>query len=685
MNDTSYNANSLSKLKGLDPVRKRPGMYIGNTNGDGVKHCCFEIIDNADDEALIGVCDRIRIIVTPSDGFIEVIDNGRGIPMDINDEEGLCGAIMVYTELHAGGKFSNKNYKFSGGLHGVGGSVVNALSSDLIITVKSDGLIRQVVFKNGGEFESAEPTVLGTCDPKDTGTSIKYKLAPRWFQPAVAANEFEIEEQWFIDMLSKRCCLQTGMIYELNYDGREHTFTSKHGLNDLISVPSEQVNPIIESPLYFDEEVSYKVTTNKYNDDGSQAFRTIVDKTDGSVKKNAIKETLTEDAVIRFSFFVEDKLTQMQAKSFVNKIQTTENGKHLEGTVAGFCQAITEYAAHNLKKPLKRPLEQIDITCGCQFAVLVMMQNVGFNGQTKACLTTPQAKTITYRAALEFFTRWMAMNPEESNRIIVKSVRAQEQRLRNEKVRDQSDKEETLGGMSLTGKLAPCWSRDTNLNELFIVEGDSAGGTAKKAADKNTQAVLPLRGKILNILKSTEAKVFASEQINILATAIGTGIGKDFDYSKLRYGKIIPLTDADVDGAHIQLLILTMINKYMPELIKRGHLFISIPPLYKVTKKNVASPESIWIRDDKELAEKFPNGIPSNYTKSRFKGLGEMDEDQLKETAMDKDTRTIFQLEYLPEREEEYDALFEVLMGKVPAQRLDFISEHINFKDIDVQ
>ena len=685
MSESVYNANSLSKLKGLDPVRKRPGMYIGNPDGGGVKHCFFEILDNADDEALIGYCDCIHINVSSADGYIEVIDNGRGIPMDINDQEGLCGAIMVYTELHAGGKFSSKNYKFSGGLHGVGGSVVNALSSHLIITVKSEGLIRQVEFKNGGEFESGIPKIIGKCDLNDTGTSIKYKLSPRWFQPAITANEFEIKEDWFIDTLNKRCCLQAGMTYVLNFDGRTQTFMSENGINDLITLPEDKNNQIIEEPLYFDEEVTYKVTQDKYNDDGSQAFRTTEDKKTGEQKRTPIKETSTEEAVVRFSFFVEDKLAPMQTKSFVNKIQTVDNGKHLEGTVAGFSQAVVEFAVQNLKKPLKRPLEQADITCGCQFAVLVMMQNVGFSSQTKAYLTTPQAKTITYRASLEFFTRWMAMNPTEANRIVAKAIRAQEQRIRNEKVREQSDKEDTLGGMSLTGKLTPCWSRDININELFIVEGDSAGGTAKKAADKNTQAVLPLRGKILNTMKSSDAKVYASEQINILATAIGTGIGKEFDYSKLRYGKIVPLTDADVDGAHIQLLILTMINKYMPELIKRGHVFISVPPLYKLTKKNTANPESIWIRDDKELAEKFPNGVPNNFTKSRFKGLGEMDEDQLRETAMDKHSRTIFQLQYLPEREEAYDALFEVLMGKVPADRLAFITKNIDFKDIDEQ
>ena len=684
MTESTYNANSLSQLKGLEPVRKRPGMYIGNPDGNGVKHCCFEILDNADDEALIGVCDRIEIKVTSADGYIEVIDNGRGIPMDINESEGVCGAILVYAHLHAGGKFSNKNYKFSGGLHGVGGSVVNALSSHLIITVKSEGLIRQVEFTNGGEYKSGEPVIIGKCDPSETGTSIKYKLSPRWFQPAVVANEFEIPEGWFADTLKKRCCLQTGLTYVLNYDGHEQTFVSENGLSDLVDVPEEQINPIMEEPLFFNEEVVFKVTSNKYNEDGSQVFRE-TKSTDGITKSTAVKITNQEEAVVRFSFFAEDKLAPMQAKSFVNKVQTIENGKHLEGTIQGFTQSVNEYAAQNLKKPLKRPLEQPDITCGCQFAVLVMMQNVGFSSQTKAYLTTPQAKTITYRSSLEFFTRWLAMNPTEANRIIAKAIRAQDQRIRNEKVREQSDKEESLGGMSLTGKLTPCWSRDININELFIVEGDSAGGTAKKAADKNTQAVLPLRGKILNILKSSEAKVFASEQINILATAIGTGIGKDFNYSKLRYGKIVPLTDADVDGAHIQLLILTMINKYMPELIKRGHVFISVPPLYKLTKKNVATPESIWIRDDKELLEKFPNGIPSNYTKSRFKGLGEMDEDQLKETAMDKHTRTIFQLEYLPEREDSYNALFEVLMGKVPADRLDFITKNIDFKDIDAQ
>lgn len=685
MSESTYNANSLNTLEGLEHVRRRPGMYIGETDGTGVKHCAFEIIDNADDEAIIGHCDRIIVNVSTEDGTVEVVDNGRGIPMDINEKEGLCGAIMVYSKLNSGGKFSNKNYKFSGGLHGVGGSVVNALSSHLVITVKSDGLIRQVEFKNGGQYDSPEPTVLGKCDPNETGTSVKYKLAPRWFQAAVNAKQFTISEEWFVDMLQKRCCLQAGLVYELNYDGRHHEFVSQNGLSDLISVPDEQTNPILDTPLVFEEELSYKVTEDRYNEDGSQAFRETVDKKDGTVKRVPIKDTVVKEAVVRLSFFAEDKLAPMQAKSFVNKVQTTENGKHLDGTVSGFCQALTEFANENLKRPLKRPLEMSDITCGCQFAVMVMMQDVQFSSQTKACLTTVQAKTITYRAAFEFFSRWLAMNPNEANRLVTKAVRAQDQRIRNEKVRDQSDKEESLGGMSLTGKLTPCWSRDINENELFIVEGDSAGGTAKKAADKNTQAVLPLRGKILNTLKSSDAKVFASEQINILATAIGTGIGKEFDYQKLRYGKIVPLTDADVDGAHIQLLILTMINKYMPELIKRGHVFISVPPLYKLTKKNTANPESIWIRDDKELAEKFPNGIPNNYTKSRFKGLGEMDEDQLRETAMDKHTRTIFQLQYLPEQEEEYDELFEVLMGKVPADRLDFITKNIDFKDIDEQ
>ncbi|PSV01152.1 toprim domain-containing protein [Photobacterium kishitanii] len=684
-----YNANSFEVLKELDPVKRRPGMYIGSTDGAGVTHCFFEVVDNATDEALINMCNEISIIIK-DDGFVEVIDNGRGIPVDINDETGICGATLVYSKLHAGGKFSNKNYRFSGGLHGVGGAVVNALSTDLILTIKRDGKIHQITFYNGGHFDSAVAKVIGECDPKDTGTSVRYKLSKQYFAAAISENQFELSEAWLVNMLKDRACLKAGLRYNLDYKGNKHTFISEKGIIDLLEIPEygDKADPIMREPLCVKEETTYKGSRDKYFDDGTQAFRD-VEKTDPETgtkvkSKVAVKETYTEDVEVEFAVFIEDKMSQMSAKSYVNNITTPLHGKHLDGLVEGFCQAVKDYLFARL--PKKIPSSQLldsDISSGCQFAIMAMMQDISFKGQTKDELNSQKARTVIYPISLQYFKRWLEMNPSAAERIVMKSIRCQEQRLHNQKAKDEEEKNiSSSTSMSLTGILTPCRSRDINVNELFIVEGDSAGGTARKAADKETQAVLPLKGKILNTFKATPTKIAQSAQIKILTAAIGTGVGDEFDYSKLKYGKIIPLTDADVDGSHIQLLTVAYLYKFAVKLIKAGHIFIAVPPLHKLTRTNSSKREVVFIKNDEEFARLYPKGCPQGWTKGRFKGLGEMNDYELEETAMNVKTRSIYQLNYKPEKEAMYVELFDILMGDDPSKRLDFIRENIDFTDL---
>ncbi|MGR5557887.1 ATP-binding protein [Vibrio fortis] len=670
---SEYNAKQLKVLEGLEPVREKPGMYVGSTDGAGVEHCAWEVVDNSCDEAQTGNCDKITVEVEQG-GYVSVTDNGRGIPTDVMDGRQEPGAVTCYTKLHAGGKMSTDGkgaYKFSGGLHGVGGSVVNALSSHLEVFVKRGGKLHHFNFENGGMWTNPDNYISGDCELEDTGTVVRYKLDANYFLDALAENKFTISEESLVASMSDRSTLLPGVTLELNYMGNKHTFLSNEGIADFIKIPeyTEASNPIMREVIRIEEETTHKGTIASVKPDGSI-----------ELDKNGMQKRVPhiENAEVSIAVFFQDKLTPLEANTFVNNIRMRQHGKHLDGLIASVCDVVKAYAFQTLGKNEK--LENEDILAGAQFALALKAQNVQFKGQTKEALQSKKGETIVKKVFMPVFETWIDSNPEAAKRLVEKSIRAAKRREQAQIAQDEEELAEAgRKSVSLTGILAPCSSRNIDENELFIVEGDSAGGTAKAAADKKLQAVLPLGGKILNTFTTSPNKVYANKQINIIVEALGTGIGKDFDYSKLKFGKIIPLTDADVDGAHIQVLFIALCFKHMPELIKRGHLFIADTPLYKLEKKNSAKRKVIYIKDDKELNEKYPNGIPSGYHKGRFKGLGEMNAKELKETAMGFKDRTIRQLNYTEEKHEFYEELFDILMGDDPSLRYEYIQKHIDF------
>ena len=670
----NYNGNSMDTLEGLDVVRKRPGMYIGGTDGDGIKHCFIEVTDNAIDEVLAGFCDLIEITFS-EDGYITISDNGRGIPIDINDKSGICAAILVYTNLHSGGKFENKNYKFSGGLHGVGASVVNALSSRLTLEIKRDGKLHFIEFIDGGTLSrEGFPEVTGDCPVSETGTAVRYKLDPSHFESAIAANDWEIKLSWLSAYLKERVSITDNLTIKLDYKGDIHKFKSVNGLADLIKIPeySESATPIMKDPIIFHEEVIYKGTRQKIDPDSS---RSMVDE-----KGNPIRESYKENIELKFAFLAQDKLSPIIPTTFVNNIKTKNHGKHLDGFIAGYTLAVRKYATERLKIPANFISE--DITTGSQIVILAYAQDIEFKGQTKDQVMSHKLSTVISRTTEEFFSRWLDTNPIAAKQIIEKSIRANKQRIKNAEAKEIEDQlEQGSSTENLTGILTTCSSKNIAENELFVVEGASAGGTARNARCRKTQAILPLRGKILNTYKGDIEKAMKNKQIRIIASAIGTGVGKEYDYSKLKYGKIIPLTDADVDGAHIQLLFISFMFKFLPELIKKGHLFIAKTPLYKLEKKGSIKKTVKYVLNDKEFNELYPDGVPSGWDKSRFKGLGEMNPEQLRATAMNGDSRKLEQVIFTESKEKEYTNIFDVLMGDDPSKRYEFITKHIDFQE----
>ncbi|KDM90829.1 ATP-binding protein [Photobacterium galatheae] len=668
---TVYNGDSMDTLQGLEPVRKRPGMYIGSTDGDGVKHCFIEIIDNAIDEAISGYCDTIHVTFEEN-GYISVEDNGRGIPVDMNRKSGISAAILVYTNLHSGGKFENKNYKYSGGLHGVGSSVVNALSSHLELTIKRDGKIYYVEFVDGGQLtDESYPKIIGDCGLNETGTKVRYKLDAAHFQGAILANDWEIKKEWLETYLFERAAITDKLKINLNFHNDISTYEAKNGLADLLAIPeyTEASTPIMRAPLMFCEEGTYRGQKQVW-DDLNNKYKTGED-------GKPVKASYTEVIEIRFAFIAQDKLSPPVPKTFMNNIRTKNHGKHYDGFCTGYAEAVRSYAASRLK--VNHKILNEDIMAGCQVSLLAFAQDVEFKGQTKDQVTSQKVATVGSSLAKEFFSRWLDTHPASAKMIVDKSIRAAKQREANAKAKEEEDQAEVGSlGENLTGVLTNCSQSNLEETELFIVEGDSAGGTAKNARCKKTQAILPLRGKILNTYKSDIKKTLRNKQIRILASAIGTGLGDDFDYSKLRFGKIIPLTDADVDGAHIQLLFTAFMYKYMPELIQKGHLFIAETPLYKLEKKG-AKKQVVYIKNDEEFHAKYPNGIPHGWERSRFKGLGEMNPNQLKETAMSPATRTLKQVVYDEKQAEQYIQVFDNLMGDDPSKRYEFIKHHVNF------
>ena len=634
-----YGADQIQILEGLEAVRKRPGMYIGSTSVRGLHHLVYEIVDNSVDEALAGFCNTIYVTIN-EDNSITVVDNGRGIPVGINHKAGIPAVEVVFTVLHAGGKFGGGGYKVSGGLHGVGASVVNALSDWLEVQIFSNGKIYQQRYERGHVCYPLK--VVGECDPEKTGTKVHFKPDGSIFEETV----------YDYDTLKTRL--------------RETSFLTK-GLKIVL----EDVRPEKEQKKEFHYEGGIKEFVT-YLNKSKEALYDQVMYFEG--KKNGV---YVEVALQHNDSYNESVYT------FVNNINTPEGGTHLVGFRNALTKTFNDYARSNkLLKESETNLTGEDIREGLTAIVSVKIEDPQFEGQTKQKLGNSEARGAVDSVVSEQLTYFLEQNPMVAKTICEKSILAQRAREAARKARDLTRRKTALEGSSLPGKLADCSDKDPKNCEIYIVEGDSAGGSAKTARSRATQAILPLRGKILNVEKARLDKIYANAEIKAMITAFGTGIHEDFDISKLRYNKIIIMTDADVDGAHIATLMLTFIYRFMPELIKQGHVYLAKPPLYKLEKN-----KQVWYAYSDEELDKILSevGRDQNNKIQRYKGLGEMDAEQLWETTMDPEKRILLRVNINEEEESEVDLTFNTLMGDKVEPRRIFIEENAKFvKNLDI-
>ena len=642
---TEYGADQIQILEGLEAVRKRPGMYIGSTSTRGLHHLVYEIVDNAVDEALAGFCDTIEVTIR-EDNSITVIDNGRGIPVGINQKAGKPAVEVVFTILHAGGKFGGGGYKVSGGLHGVGASVVNALSDWLEVQIYKEGKIYKQRYERGHVCYPLK--VMGECEEKKSGTRVDFKPDATIFEDII--YDFEVLKQRL----------------------REMAFLTK-GLKIILNDERE-----------FDEEGNKKVKTREFHYEGGiKEFVTYLNKSKNSLYDNIMYFEGTKNQVyVEVALQHNDSYTE-NVYSFVNNITTPEGGTHLMGFRNALTKTFNDYArSKKLLKDSEPNLTGEDIREGLTAIISVKLGEPQFEGQTKQKLGNSEARGAVDSIVAEQLTYFLEQNPSVAKIILEKSILAQRARDAARKARDLTRRKTALDSMALPGKLADCSDRDPKNCEIYIVEGDSAGGSAKTARDRTTQAILPLRGKILNVEKARLDKIYGNAEIKAMITAFGTGIHEDFDISKLRYHKIIIMTDADVDGAHISTLLLTFLYRFMPELIKQGYVYLAQPPLYKLEKN-----KKIWYAySDEELDSILREvGRDQNNKIQRYKGLGEMDADQLWETTMDPNRRVLLKVMIDDETESEVDLTFSTLMGDKVEPRREFIEEHARFvKNLDI-
>ena len=630
---TEYNADQIQILEGLEAVRKRPGMYIGSTSSRGLHHLVYEIVDNSVDEALAGFCSEINVTVHP-DNSVTVLDNGRGIPVDIQKKAGISALEVVFTILHAGGKFGGGGYKVSGGLHGVGASVVNALSSRLEVNVYRDGKIYQEIFAKGKVIEPV--TVVGDCDPEKHGTEVTF------------LPDSEIFEETVYDYDTLKIRL------------RETAFLTK---NLKITLNDEREDPVRTHTFHYEGGIREFVT---YLNRGKSALYNQVIYCEGVKDKVIVEVALQHNDSFNESIY-----------TFVNNINTPEGGTHLTGFRNAVTKTFNDYARTNkLLKDNEDNLSGEDLREGMTAIVSVKVEDPQFEGQTKQKLGNSEASGAVNSIVSEQITYFLEQNPAVAKVICEKAILAQRARAAARKARDLTRRKSALDGMALPGKLADCSSKNPDECEIFIVEGDCAGGSAKTARSRATQAILPLRGKILNVEKARLDRVYENAEIKAMITAFGTGIHDDFDISKLRYGKIIIMTDADVDGAHIATLMLTFIYRFMPELIKQGHVFLAQPPLYKLEKG-----QRIWYAySDDELNRILQEvGRDQNNKIQRYKGLGEMDAEQLWETTMDPERRILLRVNMDDDALSELDLTFTTLMGDQVEPRREFIEQNARF------
>ena len=634
-----YGADQIQILEGLEAVRKRPGMYIGSTSVRGLHHLVYEIVDNSVDEALAGFCTEIDVYIN-EDNSITVIDNGRGIPVGINHKAGIPAVEVVFTILHAGGKFGGGGYKVSGGLHGVGASVVNALSDWLEVEISSEGKIYKQRYERG---KSCYPLkVIGECDPEKTGTKVTFKPDGTIFEDTV--YDYAILKT----RLRETAFLTKGLKINLHdkREGQEQskTFHYEGGIKEFVKYLNKSKESLYDQIMYFEGT------------------------------KNGV---YVEVALQHNDTFNESVYT------FVNNINTPEGGTHLVGFRNALTKTFNDYARSNkLLKENEQNLTGDDIREGLTAIVSIKIEDPQFEGQTKQKLGNSEARGAVDSVVSEQLTYFLEQNPTVAKIICEKSILAQRAREAARKARDLTRRKTALEGSALPGKLADCSDKDPKNCEIYIVEGDSAGGSAKTARSRATQAILPLRGKILNVEKARLDKIYANAEIKAMITAFGTGIHDDFDISKLRYDKIIIMTDADVDGAHIATLMLTFIYRFMPELIKQGHVYLAKPPLYKLERN-----KQVWYAySDEELDRILLEvGRDQNNKIQRYKGLGEMDAEQLWETTMDPERRILLRVNMDDDDETEVDITFNTLMGDKVEPRRQFIEENAKFvKNLDI-
>ena len=637
--NTEYGADQIQILEGLEAVRKRPGMYIGSTSSRGLHHLVYEIVDNAVDEALAGFCKEINVTIN-QDNSITVTDDGRGIPVGINHKAGIPAVEVVFTILHAGGKFGGGGYKVSGGLHGVGASVVNALSEWLEVTIYKEGQVYRQRYERGKTIYPLK--VIGTCESEKTGTMVSFLPDKEIFEETV--YDYDVLKQRLREMAFLTKGLKIVLKDTRAEMEREKTFHYEGGIQEFVQYLNKSKEALYPEIIYCEGEK------------------------DGVIVEVAMQHN--------------DSYTE-NSYGFVNNINTPEGGTHIMGFRNAITKTFNDYARKNkLLKDSEPNLSGDDIREGLTAIVSVKIENPQFEGQTKQKLGNSEARGAVDGIVSKQLEIFLEQNPSVAKVIVEKSVLAQRAREAARKARDLTRRKSALDGMSLPGKLADCSDKNPENCEIYIVEGDSAGGSAKTARNRATQAILPLRGKILNVEKARLDKIYSNAEIKAMITAFGTGIHEDFDITKLRYHKIIIMTDADVDGAHIATLLLTFLYRFMPELIRQGYVYLAQPPLYKVEKN-----KKVWYAyDDNELNTILTEiGRDGNNKIQRYKGLGEMDAEQLWETTMDPEKRILLRVTMDEAATSEIDLTFTTLMGDKVEPRREFIEENARFvKNLDI-
>ena len=618
-----YGANEIQVLEGLEPVRKRPGMYIGSTDTRGLHHLVYEIVDNSVDEAMNGYCDKIEVFLN-KDGSATVIDNGRGIPVGMHPKMGKSSLEVALTVLHAGGKFGGEGYKVSGGLHGVGVSVVNALSEKLVATIKTEGKVHEMSFSRGDATSALEIT----GETSDTGTTITFWPDPDIFETV------EFEYDVLKTRLRELAFLNKGVriIIKDERSGQEHDYCFEGGIVSFVEYLNKNKHVLHEKPIYFQSE----------------------------------KDGSTVEIAMQYSDSYNENV-----HTFANNIPTHEGGTHLMGFKSGLTRVMNDYSKRfNIIKESDANFSGEDIREGLTAVISVKLKEPQFEGQTKTKLGNSEIRTLVDGAISDELKAFLEENPGTAKDILSKCLTAKRAREAARKARELTRRKSALESAALPGKLADCSEKDADKCEIFIVEGDSAGGSAKQGRDRRFQAILPLRGKILNVEKTRQERALANTEIRAMATAFGAGIGEEFDVEKLRYNRIICMTDADVDGSHIRILLLTFFYRYMRELIDAGHVYIAQPPLYKVSKQKTEK----YLYSDEALEEYLEEIGKEGINIQRYKGLGEMNAEQLWDTTMDPDNRILLQVSL--DNAIEAEEIFTILMGDAVEPRREFIEEN---------